>query len=380
MRKLPMLVSPTITPLFHDCESPWCFPHLRGVGSGYNAGVKNRVRGHTRTISTGRKAAFACVMLLIALAWGVSVRAHVTGGDSLAYIHGAESLVAGRGFARPDGEAITHWPPGYSFFLSVPVSLGIGTVDAAMILNGFALVAMIALLWRIIDAPLPARIALIGFCLWPIKGAFMWVLSEGVCFPFMLAALFATNNYVKRQDKQQLAIAAVCMGLCFIMRHVAGAFIAAACLYLLLHRHLLASIVLGFLSSIPAVAWAVYQRLTVGVFTDRVTAFAPMTGADAEYFLWQTAGAYVPTWGMSHVAVAIVTACLLIAAMVFVTLRWRVWMPSAIYPMTACLYMALLVVARLWYDPLILFDMRTTAPALFLLGLSVTNSLMNRPN
>jgi hypothetical protein len=68
MRKLPMLASSTITPLFHNCESPWCFPHLRGVGSGYNAGVNNRVRGHTRIISFRKKIAFACVAVVLSLA------------------------------------------------------------------------------------------------------------------------------------------------------------------------------------------------------------------------------------------------------------------------------------------------------------------------
>jgi hypothetical protein len=345
----------------------------------YNLSDASRVRGHTRTISTGRKAAFACVMLLIALAWGVSVRAHVTGGDSQHYIHGAESLAAGLGFVWPDGTPVTHYPPGYSMFLAVPIALGVATVDAAMLLNGFAFAAMLFLLWRIIDAPWYARIALVVFCLWPIRGAFMWVLSEGVCFPFMLAALVAAKNFVKSRDNQQLVIAAMCLGVCFLMRHVAGAYIAAACLFLALHRHFLAAVLLGIASSVPAVAWAIYQRLTVGMLTDRTMVFVPMNAEDAEYFLWQTASAYVPTWGMSHVTVAIVTAALLCVAMVWVALRSRHWMPNAIYPLTMIVYMALLCVARLWYDPKIIFDMRTTSPALFLLGLSIVNSVALRP-
>jgi len=68
-----MFAASTITPLFHDCESPWCFPHLRRSGSGYNAGVNTLRGGHARTISFRKKIAFACVAVLLSLAMALAV-------------------------------------------------------------------------------------------------------------------------------------------------------------------------------------------------------------------------------------------------------------------------------------------------------------------
>ena len=64
--------------------------------------------------------------------------------DSVTYINGARSLSAGAGYTA-SGHAISDFPPGYSWVLSLGERAGVDAVDAARWLSVVALLATIVL-------------------------------------------------------------------------------------------------------------------------------------------------------------------------------------------------------------------------------------------
>ena len=64
--------------------------------------------------------------------------------DSVTYVNGARSLAAGAGYTA-SGHAITDFPPGYSWVLSLGEHTGVHAVDAARGLSVVALAATLIL-------------------------------------------------------------------------------------------------------------------------------------------------------------------------------------------------------------------------------------------
>lgn len=77
------------------------------------------VREETPLEPGGRRGALLLTVLIVALAAWWQPRASITDCDAEAYAMGASSLRAGLGYAEPGGDGLNHWPPGYSWLLSL---------------------------------------------------------------------------------------------------------------------------------------------------------------------------------------------------------------------------------------------------------------------
>jgi hypothetical protein len=69
--------------------------------------------------------------------------------DSVRYLDGAHSLATGAGYTA-NGQAITDFPPGYSWILSLGQHIGVSAIDAARLLSLVAIVATIALAYILV--------------------------------------------------------------------------------------------------------------------------------------------------------------------------------------------------------------------------------------
>ena len=91
-----------------------------------------------------RAVALIVVAAAIVIAAAIVVSTHdaiEVDEDSVSYLVGAESIVAGNGYRNFDGRALTTWPPGLSVVLAAGSELGIAATTTAMFVNALCAIA-----------------------------------------------------------------------------------------------------------------------------------------------------------------------------------------------------------------------------------------------
>ncbi len=153
--------------------------------------------------------------------------------DSVVFLGGAKSLLAGKGFVN-NGKPITHFPPVYPLFLAAIGLSRINLVLAARILNAIlfginaALVALAVYLAagrRILAAILAAVFFLASA---PILEAHAWALSEPLFITLSLACILLLSMYIIRPTWPLLIASALLLGFAIITRYIGIGFLPAA--------------------------------------------------------------------------------------------------------------------------------------------------------
>jgi hypothetical protein len=145
--------------------------------------------------------------------------------DSAVYVAGARSLADGGGYTHLDGGAISSWPPGYSFVLSLGERIGIDALDGAVVLSTVSLVATILLSWvllrRHVRAPAirTAVIVAVG-CSAVLLEIYSKALSEHLFLPVLLGFILVCEDLLDRPgDLWLFAAAVVLTWACFFLRY-----------------------------------------------------------------------------------------------------------------------------------------------------------------
>ena len=332
--------------------------------------------------------------------------------DSAYYLGGARSLAAGGGFRAPiapwasrDSTApISHFPPGLSATLAVPIRLGMEPAQAGRLVSAlaaFVAVGTVAYLATLAAGPLVALVLAAALVVTPaLVSDHLDVLSEPLFLACTMLALLAMLRAPRRPLLSGLAAAAAA-----IVRYAGVAVSGAAILWAFGQRAPLRTrLRRGLVAALPTFllegAWVLHAREVGGRKAVRQFAvYVAGFGRDLR-LAWQT----VSDWLVPHreriahvhprVLAIVALAVLLLVITAGSRTAWRRWrarvaaveseldrgdlfaarLLAACGVFVAC-YVAVLVFSRLFADPFIPFDERLLSPLMVVLELAGAVSL-----
>ena len=178
----------------------------------------------------------AVITLVFAIAYGATFDPKLNiGGDNAAYIHLARNLADGLGYSQITAEGnympASHFPPGYSFILSVFMMIGIDSLLFFKILNGMFLLGVLLLLFvmvrRLTDNAAVALSAILLSVLSPqILGFASIVMSEMSYLFFTVAGFYCLYRYAESGDTKRFWcrpcfwLAIVSLTVCYYIRTI----------------------------------------------------------------------------------------------------------------------------------------------------------------
>jgi len=211
--------------------------------------------------------------------------------DSIAYIAGARSILAGQGYSEAwlvSNEPVTHFPPGYPGVLAlIGIITGLDPLRGARALSGLLFGLNVAFTgwvgWRMtrsrVAGILAAALTLSSSSLLYIHTRAM---SEPLYIFLMLLSFLLLAYYFKHSKNYFLVALGFVLGWAYLARYAALSLLATMMAALLiLHenwRERLRSVVILALSAFPWIlAWSVRNRVVGGSFTNRVLGWHPIT-------------------------------------------------------------------------------------------------------
>ncbi|MDQ1455757.1 MAG: hypothetical protein QOH28_1377, partial [Actinomycetota bacterium] len=190
---------------------------------GADAGPRTAVS--SRTITFGVAVAGVAGVLVATFRYGMGLTP-----DSVTYINGARSLSAGAGYTA-NGHAISDFPPGYSWMLSLGEHVGIDALDAARGLSVAALIATIVLgyvvLCRHVRSERVRAVATVSIgCSAVLLEIYEKTLSEHLFLPVLLLFVLVAEEVLNRQRFGVLAAAMVLLAWAAFYLRYAGVVLA----------------------------------------------------------------------------------------------------------------------------------------------------------
>lgn len=319
--------------------------------------------------------------------------------DSIAYIAGARSMVAGNGYREAwlaSNQPVTHFPPAFSSVLAFFGSFGIDPLRAARWVNAFLFAANAALLgilgWRMTPS-LTAGLVLAA--LFVTSGEMFQVhavtMSEPLFIFLSLLAFWMFDLYFE-PDRHWLWLVAcgTFVGMAYLTRYAGLALVATFVVAMLvLHtnwRKRLIRIGIFLASVVPWVlGWSIRNRLLGGNATNRAFAWHPLTSENLNPGLRVFSEFVIPieSWrqailkqtgiieGMIILVLGVVLAWVIVTAWRYLSQPQRsrtgkearevISFTTAIYIFA---YLASIVASMLMFDAATKFKLRILAPAL----------------
>ncbi len=228
--------------------------------------------------------------------------------DSIAYIAGARSMLAGEGYREAwlaSDQPVTHFPPAFSSLLALVGLLGIDPLHSARWINALLFGLNAALLGILAWRMTPWLIAgLVLAALFIASGEMFQVHAVVMSEPFFiflsLLAFWMFDLYYERDCHWLWLIACgTFVGLAYLTRYAGLALVATFCVALLiLHdtwRKRLVSMAIFLASFIPwALGWAIRNRIEAGNATNRAFAWHPITAENIQIGLRVVSEFFIP--------------------------------------------------------------------------------------
>ena len=312
--------------------------------------------------------------------------------DSIAYVAGARSMLAGQGYREAwlaTNGPVTHFPPAYPSLLALVGWFGLDPVRGARFVNavlfGLNTAVMGILGWRMTKI-LPAGLALAALFL--LNSSLLQLhanaLSEPLFIFLGLLAFWVFDLYFERDTHWLwLVVCGVMVGLAYLTRYAAlGLALTFLAALMMLHtswrkRWISAGIFLA--SFLPwVVGWAVHNDLVGGTVTNRVLIWHPITGGNFDAALRTVSTFMMPVepWRLEWFkfpAVFVVLVLLVLAAIVLGLaaawtrrLRLGASAPGQVVTFTNALYvlcyLASILAAMSFFDASTKFKLRILAP------------------
>ncbi len=261
---------------------------------------------------TSRFAIFIALLLIAVLGFLLVLQATPEGAglsdDSIAYVAGARSIVAGYGYREAwlaSNQPVTHFPPAFPAVLAFFGLFSIDPLHAARWVNAFLFGANAGLLgilaWRMTPS-LTAGLVLAG--LFILCGDLLQVhavaMSEPLYIFLSLLAFWMFDLYFERDHHWLWLIAcATFVGMAYLTRYSGLALIATFIVALfILHKswkQKLTSIVLFIAAALPwIVGWTIRNKLVAGNATNRVLVWHPLTSENLNIGRRTVVDAFIP--------------------------------------------------------------------------------------
>ena len=343
--------------------------------------------------------------------------------DSIAYIAGARSMVAGQGYREAwlaSNQSVTHFPPAFPAVLAFFGFLGIDPLHAARYVNAFLFFLTAGLLgilvWRMTPS-LTAGLVIAG--LFVLSGDLLQVhavaMSEPLFIFVSLLSFWMFDLYFERDHHWLWLIAcATLVGIAYLTRYSGLALVATFGVALfILHKtwkQRFTSIGIFVAATLPWIlGWSLRNRSVADNATNRTFAWHPLTSENLEIGLRTVADAFIPVdaWRREIIKQPIVIEAFIVlilgAALVWLALKaWRIYsqpqQPSTdegsephsreVISFTTGLYLfaylASIIASMLMFDAATKFRLRILAPTfvsllILLIYLGVWLRNRNRP-
>ncbi len=229
------------------------------------------------------------------LTWVATPEGAGLSDDSIAYIAGARSLLAGDGYREAwleSNQPVTHFPPVFSGTLALAGLLGVNPINAAWLINVLLFGVNAALLgilgWRMTKS---AAAGIILALLFVVNDSLLRVhvmaMSEPLFLFFSLLAFLCFDIYFKKEKPAWLVLTGLLTSLAYLTRYSGLALIATFAISLVLLEETWkkrVTSVLVFLAGVMPLllAWSIRNRLVAGNATNRTLIWHPVTGGTLE--------------------------------------------------------------------------------------------------
>jgi 4-amino-4-deoxy-L-arabinose transferase-like glycosyltransferase len=358
---------------------------------------------------TSRLAIFIALLLISVIGFVLVLQATPEGAglsdDSIAYIAGARSMVAGDGYREAwlaSNQPVTHFPPAFPAVLAVFGFLGIDPLHAARYVNAFLFFLTAGLLgilaWRMTPS-LTAGLVIGGLFVLcsDLLQVHAMAMSEPLFIFVSLLSFWMFDLYFERDHHWLWLIAcATLVGIAYLTRYSGLALIATFVVALfILHKswkQRLTSIGIFIAATLPwIVGWAIRNRLVAENATNRTFVWHPLTSENLNIGLQTVADAFIPVhaWRREILKQPFIIEALvvLILGAVLVWLVNRAWQyfsgrpPPSLFPSTQAkggqgagevisfttalylfAYLASIIASMLMFDAATKFKLRILAP------------------
>lgn len=238
--------------------------------------------------------------------------------DSIAYIAGARSILAGNGYREAwlaSNGPVTHFPPGFSSILALVGLSGLDPLRGTRFVNALAFAANTALLgvigWQMTRSQVAGLLLALLFAgSASLLRLHVAAMSEPLYIFFSLAAFLAFDQYFDQDPSSRgarslgwLVLTGTLTAFAYLTRYAGLALLATFVVaLLLLHdtwRRRLISAGIFIVSFIPwALVWGIRNRLVAENITNRTLVYHPLTGENIATGLYNFSEFLIPveTW------------------------------------------------------------------------------------
>jgi Dolichyl-phosphate-mannose-protein mannosyltransferase len=215
--------------------------------------------------------------------------------DSIAYIAGARSLLAGDGYREAwleSNQPVTHFPPAFSGTLALIGLMGVNPINGARLLNALLFGVNASLLgllgWRMAKSSIagivPAALFVVNDSLLRVHAVTM---SEPLFLFFSLLAFFCFDLYFEKTKFLWLVVTGLLTSLAYLTRYSGLALVATFGISLILlndtWKKRFTSFLVFLAGLLPLMlAWGIRNRIVAGNATNRTLIWHPVTNETLE--------------------------------------------------------------------------------------------------
>lgn len=344
---------------------------------------------------TPRTASFLILGLLAALGTFLVLYATPQGlglsDDSIAYIAGARSILAGDGYREAwlaSNQPVTHFPPGFSTILAILGLSGLDPLRGARFLNSILFGANTFLLgligWRMTKSQAAGIVLALLFVVnASLFRAHAVAMSEPLYIFFSLAAFLTFSEYFKAEKNSWLIATGCLVAFAYLTRYAGLALFATFLVTLiLLHdtwkKKMISTGVFlaGFLPF--TLAWGIRNKLVADNATNRTLVYHPLTAENIETAIYNFSEFFVPveTWRRALIKIPNFFAILL-SIIALALLAWVIYkgLKKFLFPATELPeilsftnglyifgYLASIISSMLLFDASTRFKLRINSP------------------
>ncbi len=203
--------------------------------------------------------------------------------DSAAYLSCAESLLAGQGFLRYDGNMYVGWPPLFPLIISLLGKMGLNLVQGVRFFNALSFGLTITCFYYLCTLRFQTRLWIVAatvslLCTGSMIGASIMVWSEPFFALLVLLFMIACQKYLDAPRLSTLMIASFVAALAALQRYAGFSLVIAAIPILMIYpgnhtvsKKLRTSTAFFLLSSLPYFGWMARNYMVQSVFSDNRT-------------------------------------------------------------------------------------------------------------
>lgn len=259
--------------------------------------------------------------------------------DSIAYIAGARSILAGNGYREAwlaSNQPVTHFPPGFSSILALIGLSGLDPLRGARFLNSILFGANSLLLgilgWRMTRSRIAGVVLALLFAVnASLFNVHAVAMSESLYIFFSLAAFLTFSEYFISEKNIWLAATACFVAFAYLTRYAGLALLLTFLVTLVLFhdtwRKRLTSAMIFIGVTLPfLLGWSIRNKIVADNATNRILAYHPITAENIETGIYNFSEFFIPVEAWRRALIKIPNFfAILLSVIALVLFAWVVY-------------------------------------------------------